>query len=218
MLKVVSGKARGAVAGLALALASLALGGCGSSDDDTNYTEQPVQLLYNRALDALGEQEYKAAAKAFEEVERQHPYSVWATRAEIMAAYAYYQSNKYDEAIIALDRFIELHPGHRDVPYAYYLKALCYYEQISDVGRDQRMTEQALDALTDVVKRFPDIAYARDARLKIDLAHRPSRRQGDGDRPLLPGEPAAISARSTASASWSSTTRPPPTCPRRCTA
>ena len=170
MLKVVSGKARGAVAGLALALASLALGGCGSSDDDTNYTEQPVELLYNRALDALGQQEYKAAAKGFEEVDRQHPYSVWATKAEIMAAFAYYQSNKYDEAIIALDRFIQLHPGHRDIPYAYYLKALCYYEQISDIGRDQRITQQALDALAEVVKRFPESPYARDARLKVELA------------------------------------------------
>jgi outer membrane protein assembly factor BamD len=170
MLKAVSGKACGAVAGLALGLASLALGGCGSSDDDTNYTEQPVELLYNRALDALGQQEYKAAAKGFEEVDRQHPYSVWATKAEIMAAFAYYQSNKYDDAIIALDRFIQLHPGHRDIPYAYYLKALCYYEQISDIGRDQRITQQALDALAEVVKRFPESPYARDARLKVELA------------------------------------------------
>ena len=87
-----------------------------------------------------------------------------------MAAFAYYQSNKYDDAIIALDRFIQLHPGHRDIPYAYYLKALCYYEQISDVGRDQRITQQALDALAEVVKRFPESPYARDARLKVELA------------------------------------------------
>jgi outer membrane protein assembly factor BamD len=170
MSKAISGKARGAVAGLALALASLGIGGCGSSDEDTNYVEQPVEVLYNRALDALGQQEYKAAAKGFEEVDRQHPYSVWATKAEIMAAFAYYQSNKYDDAIIALDRFIQLHPGHKDIPYAYYLKALCYYEQISDIGRDQRITQQALDALAEVVKRFPDSPYARDARLKVELA------------------------------------------------
>ncbi len=117
----------------------------------------------------LGQQEYKTAAKSFEEVDRQHPYSVWATKAQIMAAFAYYQSNKYDDAIIALDRFIQLHPGHRDLPYAYYLKALCYYEQISDVGRDQRTTQQALDALAEVVKRFPESPYARDARLKVEL-------------------------------------------------
>ncbi|HSS82195.1 MAG TPA: outer membrane protein assembly factor BamD [Reyranella sp.] len=170
MSKAVSGKAHGALAGLALGLASFGLGGCGSSDEDTTYVEQPVEILYNRALDDLGQQEYKAAAKGFEEVDRQHPYSVWATKAEIMAAFAYYQSNKYDEAIIALDRFIQLHPGHRDIPYAYYLKALCYYEQISDIGRDQRITQQALDALAEVVKRFPESPYARDARLKVELA------------------------------------------------
>lgn len=157
----------------ALALATtLALGACGlfGGDDEKAYAEAPVEQLYNRALDALGSSDYKAAAKGFEEVDRQHPYSVWAVKAQIMAAFSYYQSNKYDDAIIALDRFIQLHPGHRDVPYAYYLKALCYYEQISDVGRDQRMTEQALNSLGEVVKRFPDTPYARDARLKVDLA------------------------------------------------
>jgi len=156
--------------GLALSVAAFGFGGCGSSDDDKNYVEQPVEVLYNRALDSLGQQDYKQAAKGFEEVDRQHPYSVWATKAQIMAAFAYYQSNKYDDAIIALDRFIQLHPGHRDIPYAYYLKALCYYEQISDVGRDQRITQQALDALAEVVKRFPETPYARDSRLKVELA------------------------------------------------
>ena len=156
-------------AGLILAVAGFGLAACGGSDDNANYVEQPVEQLYNRGLDDLGAQEYKSAAKNFEEVDRQHPYSVWATKAQIMAAFAYYQSNKYDEAIIALDRFIQLHPGHRDLPYAYYLKALCFYEQISDVGRDQRVTQQALDALAEVVKRFPDSPYARDSRLKVEL-------------------------------------------------
>ncbi|MCW5749197.1 MAG: outer membrane protein assembly factor BamD [Alphaproteobacteria bacterium] len=161
-------------AGRAAALGAacvLALVACGSKDDDNkNYVERPVEQLYNTALDALGTSSYVTAAKAFEEVDRQHPYSVWATKAQVMAAFSYYQANKYDEAILALDRFIQLHPGHRDVAYAYYLKALCYYEQIADVGRDQRITEQALNALADVVKRFPETGYARDARLKVDLA------------------------------------------------
>ena len=163
--------ARRARPALALATVAGALAGCSwfSSDKETTYTEQPVEVLYNRALDDLGRQEYKLAAKEFEEVDRQHPYSVWATKAQIMAAFTYYQSNKYDDAIIALDRFIQLHPGHRDIPYAYYLKGLCFYEQISDVGRDQRVTQQALDALSDVAKRFPDSPYARDARPKVEL-------------------------------------------------
>ena len=132
----------------ALLAGATVLAGCGwfGSDKDT-YTEQPVEVLYNRAVDDLGQQEYKGAAKGFEEVDRQHPYSVWATKAQIMAAFTYYQSNKYDEAIIALDRFIQLHPGHRDIPYAYYLKGLCYYEQISDVGRDQRVLDLVFDKL-----------------------------------------------------------------------
>lgn len=157
----------GRLYGAALAVMMLGLMGCGEKEGP--YIEQPVDTLYNRALDDLGKQEYKAAAKGFEEVDRQHPYSVWATKAQIMAAFTYYQSNKYDDAIIALDRFIQLHPGHRDVPYAYYLKALCFYEQISDVGRDQRITQQALDALAEVVKRFAETPYARDSRLKVEL-------------------------------------------------
>ena len=149
------------------AVATLALAACDKTEKP--YVERPAEDLYNEAMDAVLASEFTEANDLFQEVERQHPYSVWATKAQIMAAFTYYQSNKYDEAIIALDRFIQLHPGHRDVPYAYYLKALCFYEQISDVGRDQRTTQQALDALAEVVKRFPESPYARDARLKVEL-------------------------------------------------
>jgi outer membrane protein assembly factor BamD len=133
------------------------------------YVEMPVEDLYNKAMDALAEGKYEDAATQFDEVERQHPYSVWATKAQLMAAFAHYQRNSYDEAIIALDRFINLHPGNRDVAYAYYLKSLSYYEQISDVGRDQKMTELALRSLEEVATRFPESNYARDAQLKLDL-------------------------------------------------
>jgi outer membrane protein assembly factor BamD len=105
----------------------------------------------------------------FDEVERQHPYSSWATQAQLMSAYAHYVNNEYDDAIIGLDHFIDLHPGHRSAPYAYYLKALCYYEQITDVGRDQKNTESALESLAEVVARFPNTDYSRDASLKLDL-------------------------------------------------
>ena len=146
----------------------LVLAACGS--DEEVYVERKVDVLYNTAVNSLEAREFKDAARKFEEVERQHPYSVWAIKAKLMAAYSNYQANQYDEAIIGLDRYIRLHPGNRDIPYAYYLKALSFYERISDVARDQKITEQALDALTEVVRRFPESKYARDAELKIDLA------------------------------------------------
>src|SRR3546814_17527961 len=94
-------------------------------------------------------------ANLFDEVERQHPYSQWATRAQLMAAYALYQAMEYDDAVIALDRFIQLHPGNEDIAYAYYLQAICYYERISDDARDTELTELALRALPEVHQRFP---------------------------------------------------------------
>lgn len=149
--------------------AATALAACSSDNEPDAYVERPVEELYNIAMADVGEGNYEQAAKSFDEVERQHPYSSWATRAQLMSAYSYYEAEKYDDAIIALDRFIQLHPGNPDVPYAYYLKALSYYEQISSVGRDQKMTRLAYDALQDVINRFPTSEYARDAKLKLDL-------------------------------------------------
>ena len=120
-------------------------------------------------MDSMEAGDNKEAVRLFDEVERQHPYSTWATKAQLMSGFVQYMANQYDEAILALNRFIELHPGNRDVAYANYLKALCYYEQISDVERDQQMTRRALDSLQEVVRKYPQSQYARDARLKIDL-------------------------------------------------
>lgn len=145
------------------------LAACAGDDTKDAYKERPVEELYNEAMNDLSREDYQQAVKSFDEVERQHPYSVWATKAQLMAAYAYYQRNKFDEAVVALDRFIQLHPGNRDVAYAYYLKGLCYYEQIADVARDQRITDRALKSLQEVVDRFPNSRYARDARMKLDL-------------------------------------------------
>lgn len=147
----------------------LLLTGCSSTDEDAPQKEEAVETIYNRAADALQEGEYKAAVKDFEEVERQHPYSQWATQAQLMSAYASYKAEQYDDAVIALDRFIELHPGHENIAYAYYLKALSYYDQISDVTRDQATTMEALKALDTLIQRFPDSDYTRDATLKRDL-------------------------------------------------
>jgi outer membrane protein assembly factor BamD len=152
---------------LALLLA-VVLASCSSSKNEA-YIEKPVDDLYNKAMDALVEENYSTAAKTFDQVESQHPYSVWATKSQLMQIYSLYQDGKYDEAIIAADRFIQLHPGHKDVAYSYYLKAICYYMQIVDVGRDQKLTELALKSLDDVVRRFPDSKYARDAKLKLDF-------------------------------------------------
>ena len=151
----------------AAALCAL-LAACGGNKQDA-YIEKPVDELYNRAMDEMAQDNFETAAKAFDSVEGQHPYSVWATKSQIMSAYALYEAGKYDEAIIAADRFIQLHPGNRDTPYAYYLKAISYYIQITDVGRDQKLTTQALNALSEVVRRFPDSKYARDAKLKLDF-------------------------------------------------
>ncbi|HEV8680843.1 MAG TPA: outer membrane protein assembly factor BamD [Stellaceae bacterium] len=146
----------------------ITLAACSNSKNEA-YIEKPVDDLYNKAMDALVAENYQTAAKTFDEVESQHPYSAWATKSQLMQIYALYESDRFDEAIIAADRFITLHPGHRDVAYAYYLKAICYYMQIVDVGRDQKLTELALKALDDIVRRFPDSKYARDAKLKLDF-------------------------------------------------
>jgi outer membrane protein assembly factor BamD len=146
----------------------ISLAACGGASKDA-YIEKPVDDLYNQAMDQMVEERYSQAATSFDQVESQHPYSIWATKAQLMAAYAQYEAGNYDGAIVAADRFIQLHPGNRDVGYAYYLKAISYYVQIVDVGRDQKTTESALKALDDVVRRFPDTRYARDAKLKLDF-------------------------------------------------
>ncbi len=151
-----------------LAAGAMAVLAACSSDEEV-YVERPVEDLYNEAMDLLLEGDYAPAAVAFDEVERQHPYSVWATRAQLMTAYVSYRNNDYDEAIAAAERFVELHPGHADAAYARYLVGLCYYERISDVGRDQRMTELAYDAFEEVRRRYPETRYARDAALKVTL-------------------------------------------------
>ncbi|MGV0759088.1 outer membrane protein assembly factor BamD [Tistrella mobilis] len=154
-----------------LAACVTALAACSSDDDDRPaYVERPVEQIYAQAANELDQGEYRKAAQSFDEVERQHPYSTWATEAQLMAAYSYYQANQYEDAIATAQRFIDLHPGNPNVAYAYYLVGLCHYERISDVGRDQEMTRKSLEAFQEVVRRFPDSAYARDARLKIDLA------------------------------------------------
>jgi outer membrane protein assembly factor BamD len=162
------------------AVIALTLAGCdlfGGKDDETNnankdaanYRERTVEAIYADGWRAISAGAWDLCAAQFNEVDRQHPYSVWARRAMLISAFCSYQSNSYTAAIATADQYISLHPGSPEVAYAFYIKAISLYEQIVDVGRDQSNTEGALVALEDVVQRFPDTEYARDATLKMDL-------------------------------------------------
>jgi outer membrane protein assembly factor BamD len=157
-----------------LAFVSLtALTACTSKDkaQDPLTVDRPADQIFNDATAADKAGEYKKATILYGEVERQHPYSDYATQAQIRQAEVAYDNLKYDDAIAAIDRFVELHPGHPNVDHAFYLKAMCYYEQITDVRRDQAMTENALEALDTLISRFPESKYTRDAILKRDLVN-----------------------------------------------
>ena len=159
---------------LAVAAAMVPLAACGTfgggrTKADTRYVARDVNTLYNAAWHRMERGDYAIAAALFDEVERQHPYSVWARRAQLMSAFCYYAAGDHTKSIDSARRFLSIHPGNRDAPYALYLVALNYYEQISDVTRDQQVTRQALDSLGELVRRYPNTAYAEDARLKIDL-------------------------------------------------
>ena len=160
---------------LAVAMSALVLtsgcGGRGGKNKDTAYVARDVDTLYMAAKTRLDKGDTKQAAALFDEVERQHPYSPWARRAQLMSAFSYYVARDYSKAIQSAQRFLSIHPGNKDAPYAFYLVAISYYEQISDVSRDQKVTEQAKQALTEVVRRYPGTDYAGDARLKIDLVN-----------------------------------------------
>lgn len=154
---------------LALGLFLVACAGTPSQDERFAYVEEPVETLYLRGAERLESRRYDEAIAFFGEVERQHPYSAWARRSMLMTAYAQYLRNDYEDSLGTIERFLSIHPGNKDAPYAYYLRAMNHYERIRDVGRDQDITRNATAALQDVVRRYPDTEYARDARLKLDL-------------------------------------------------
>ena len=152
---------------------ALVLVACSGEDkkekDEMLAPDEPVDTLYNRGSNLMDSGQYKDAAKQFSEVDRQHPYSPWASKAELMEAYADYQNMDYDEAIKVLDNYIDLHPGSADAAYAFYLRALCHYERIADVRRAQDHAREALKGMQEVISRYPDSAYAKDAVLKTAL-------------------------------------------------
>jgi outer membrane protein assembly factor BamD len=140
-------------------------------DKDENLPDEPADRLYNEGLYLLNEKKaYDDAARKFEEVDRQHPYSEWARKALLMSAYTYYRLDKYDDAIIAAKRYVTLHPGTADAAYAQYLIGVSFFDQIPDVSRDQGRTERALSALEEVVRKYPNTEYAASARRKLEGA------------------------------------------------
>ena len=154
---------------------AVSLTGCGSlggkKKERLAYVERPAELIYNQAVKELDRQDWADAKLLFQEVERQHPFSKWARRSLLMSGYASYRSADHDESIATAQRFISLHPGSDSAPYAYYLIAINYYDQIYDVGRDQATTVAAEASLQQIVRRYPESDYARDARLKLELTH-----------------------------------------------
>jgi outer membrane protein assembly factor BamD len=161
------------LAALMIVAAVLPLAACAGNRNrtkaDTQYVARDVNTLYNSAKQRLDRREYVTAAGLFDEVERQHPYSVWARRAQLMSAFSYYLAKDHQKSIDSARRFLAIHPGNKDAPYAHYLVAINYYEQIEDVTRDQSTTRNAMETLGELVRRYPQTSYAADARLKVDL-------------------------------------------------
>ncbi len=170
---LLASKSRTGLTLLTVAVAALSLSACAGNKPRQKlaYEERPVEALYNTGYQRLQSKRWMDAVDYFQEVERQHPYSEWARRAILMQVYAYYQNNNYQDAIAAADRFIALFPGNPSASYAFYMKAVCNFEQIVDVGRDQGYAEAALAGLRDVVRRYPGSTYATDARVKIDMVN-----------------------------------------------
>jgi outer membrane protein assembly factor BamD len=141
------------------------------NEKDVVAADDPADRLYNEGLYLLNQKsDYQAAAKKFEEVERQHPYSDWARKALIMTSFAYYQAAEYDESIAAAKRYISLHPGSPDAAYAQYLIGSAYFDEIPDISRDQARTQRAVDGLDEVARRYPGTEYASAAKKKIEMA------------------------------------------------
>jgi outer membrane protein assembly factor BamD len=158
-----------ALSAILLLSACSTLGIGGDRKEKLAYIERPAELIYNGAIERLEKGRWDEAKLFFQEVERQHPFSEWARRALLMSAYASYRSADYEESVVTAQRYIGLHPGSESTPYAYYLIAINYYDQIYDVGRDQQTTVNAESSLQQVIRRYPESDYARDSRLKLEL-------------------------------------------------
>ena len=144
--------------------------GCSDTKLETPETEgEKLQILYSNAMELVRDKDFVDAAILFEDIERQYPYSKWSNQAQLMTAFCYYKSQMYDDSLDALERFIALYPGSKKISYAYYLRALNYFEQIRDVERDQSMTTKSKNAFKEVLNRYPESEFAEDAKSKIDI-------------------------------------------------
>jgi outer membrane protein assembly factor BamD len=157
---------------LAAALLAVPVMGCSLFNKDADYVpDTPADRLYNEGLFLLNDkQDYKEAAKKFDQVDRENPYSDWARKALLMNAYSNYQAGQYDDCINAAKRYVTLHPASPDAAYAQYLIGSSYYDQILDVTRDQERAEKAITAFEEVVHKYPDSEYALAAKKKIEMA------------------------------------------------
>lgn len=150
-----------------LPLLSVALSSCSLKDQD--YTQYPAETIYDKAFAALENKEYEQSARIFGELEKNFPYADLALKGQILGGYALYLNKQYDESSEAFDLFSQLHPGHANVPYALYMRAMCAYMQIPIVGRDQQSAEESLRIFEDLILRFPKTTYAEDGRKKMVL-------------------------------------------------
>ena len=142
---------------------------CSDTKLMTPETEgEKLQILYNDAMELVKKRDFVDAAALFEDIERQYPYSKWSNQAQLMSGFCYYKSNMYNDSLDALERFIALYPGSSKISYAYYLRALNYYEQINDIERDQETTSKAKKAFNEIISKFPESEFAIDALTRID--------------------------------------------------
>jgi outer membrane protein assembly factor BamD len=155
----------------AVALMAIALGACSLFDKDVVVPDEPADKLYNEGLFLLNnKKDYKGAAKKFEEVDRQHPYSEWARKSLIMSAFAYYEAGAYDDCINSARRYVTLHPGSPDAAYAQFLIGASHFDQMPEISRDQERTEKAVQSLEEVARKYPNTEYAVSAKRKIEIA------------------------------------------------
>ena len=135
------------------------------------YVEKPPELLFQDADRYLKQKNYTLAAEVYEEVDKQHPYSKLAKKSKLMAAYAYYLNKDYESSVFSIDRFITLHPADKLMSYALYLKGLCFFERISNVSLDQDPSQNSKKIFEELIKKFPNSIYAKDAKKKILIAN-----------------------------------------------